>query len=116
LFDGADASSSTAQRYTTTVPTQALFFLNDPFIHTRAAHLTDKVLTLPDDRARQQRLAALLFGRSATPAEQALCSSFREAYARKLPSGTSTSAARERSAWAAWVRVLFASNEFLHVD
>jgi len=30
LFDGADANASTAERSTTTVPTQALFFLNDP--------------------------------------------------------------------------------------
>src|SRR5262249_46410112 len=31
LFDGADANSSTAGRTVTTVPTQALFFMNNPF-------------------------------------------------------------------------------------
>lgn len=33
LFDGADSNSSTATRQTTTVPTQALYFMNDPFFH-----------------------------------------------------------------------------------
>src|SRR5205085_8936754 len=36
LFDGADPNASTAERRTTTVPTQALYFLNDPFIHAKA--------------------------------------------------------------------------------
>ncbi len=37
LFDGADPNASTPLRDVTTVPTQALFFLNDPFLHERAA-------------------------------------------------------------------------------
>ena len=56
LFDGADASSSTPERHTTTVPTQALFFLNDPFIHARASSLAQRLSSLADDRARQERL------------------------------------------------------------
>ncbi|MFM7158991.1 MAG: DUF1549 and DUF1553 domain-containing protein, partial [Planctomycetaceae bacterium] len=37
LFDGADPNASTAARQTTTVPTQALYFMNDPFFHQQAA-------------------------------------------------------------------------------
>ncbi|HQR41495.1 MAG TPA: DUF1553 domain-containing protein, partial [Gemmatales bacterium] len=33
LFDGADPNASTADRLVTTVPTQSLYFLNDPFLH-----------------------------------------------------------------------------------
>ena len=36
LFDGPDPNTSTASRQTTTVPPQALFFMNDPFVHSRA--------------------------------------------------------------------------------
>ena len=36
LFDGADPNATTADRLETTVPTQALFFLNDPFVHAQA--------------------------------------------------------------------------------
>jgi len=51
LFDGADPNSSTALRAGTTVPTQALFFLNDPLIHTAAKNWADRLhqpeLSLP---------------------------------------------------------------------
>ena len=60
LFDGADTSSSTGVRYTTTVPTQALFFLNDPFVHARAAHLAQALLRMSNDRMRLERAAQLL--------------------------------------------------------
>ncbi len=85
LFDGPDGISSTAHRHTTTVPTQALFFLNDPFIHARAASLAGRLASLPDDRARQERLGRLLFGRSATPAEQELSVRFRDTYGEETP-------------------------------
>ena len=39
LFDGADPNATTPARQATTVPTQALYFLNDPFFHDRAAAL-----------------------------------------------------------------------------
>jgi hypothetical protein len=146
LFDGPDGISSTDHRHTTTVPTQALFFLNDPFIHARAASLAGRLASRRDDRARQERLAQLLFGRSATRAEQELSARFRGGYAAEPPPpqppspkrrGGSQNASLPLSAsgrgpgggvlpgpgvpdthqrWAAWVRVLLASNEFLYVD
>jgi hypothetical protein len=114
LFDGADASSSTARRHTTTVPTQALFFLNDPFIHARAEKLAATLTALPDDRSRQERLAQLLFGRCTSLEEQNLSARFRESYLTRLKDGNDVD--HRRRAWAAWVRVLLASNEFLYVD
>jgi hypothetical protein len=114
LFDGPDGYSSTAQRHATTVPTQALFFLNDPFIHTRAASLAGRLASLPDDTSRHERLAQLLFGRSATAEEQALSAKFREEYGGKARAPID--AEHERASWAAWVRVMMASNEFLYVD
>src|SRR5206468_9698451 len=33
LFDGPDPNASTPRRTETTVPTQALFLMNDPFVH-----------------------------------------------------------------------------------
>ena len=55
LFDGADPNSSTGRRDSTTVPTQALFFLNDPFVHARADSLARRLAALPDDAARLDR-------------------------------------------------------------
>src|SRR4029079_8273738 len=39
LFDGADPNATTPQRQVTTVPTQALYFMNDPLFHAQAAAL-----------------------------------------------------------------------------
>ena len=53
LFDGADPNATTAQRLATTVPTQALFFLNDPFVHAKAEQWADRLLAAgPDEQQR----------------------------------------------------------------
>ncbi len=108
LFDGADTSSSTGVRYTTTVPTQALFFLNDPFVHARSASLAVRLLKMPDDRARLDRAARLLYSRSPTSRESETAARFLAKYAAEK-----TNAA---TAWAAWLRVMLCSNEFIYVD
>jgi hypothetical protein len=108
LFDGADTNSSTGTRFTTTVPTQALFFLNDPFVHARAASLAGRLLKLPDDRARLDRASRLLFGRPPTPREAEASARFGAAY--------QSDGADAAGAWAAWLRVMFSTNEFVHVD
>jgi hypothetical protein len=108
LFDGADTSSSTGVRHTTTVPTQALFFLNDPFVHARAASLAGRLLRLPDDPARLARAAWLLYGRAPTPREA-------EA-AKRLLAACTAEGASPAAAWAAWLRVMLSSNEFVYVD
>jgi hypothetical protein len=104
LFDGADPNSSTPQRDTTTVPTQALFFLNDPFVHARSSRLATRLLALPEE-ARLTELYARCLGRPPTAREQGVA-------ARFLAGAPGEKTRR----WAAWVRVLMASNEFLHVD
>ncbi len=114
LFDGADTSSSTAARFTTTVPTQALFFLNDPFVHARAAGLAARLQALPDDTARLTETCRRLFGRPPTTAEREAAAGFLESYAASL-TGVPASE-RGRQAWEAWVRVLLSGNEFIYVD
>src|SRR5204863_9479728 len=75
LFDGPDPNASTATRQTTTVPTQALYFLNDPFVHARAESLAAKLLALPDDSARIDRACRLLYGRSTTDTDRRVMTS-----------------------------------------
>jgi hypothetical protein len=107
LFDGPDTNASTARRDTSTVPTQALYFLNDPFFHARAEALARKLLDLP----AAERVAAAhraCFQRPPTPAEMDAARAFLEAY-RALES-------RELQAWSAYARTLLGSNEFLYLD
>ena len=56
LFDGADPNASTPERQVTTVPTQALYFMNDPFFHQQAAAFADRLLARPEAEPRGRRV------------------------------------------------------------
>jgi hypothetical protein len=115
LFDGADPNASTPLRDVTTVPTQALYFLNDPQLHQRAEMFAARVIGAGAENALRVDFAyQQLFARSATPDEQAIAASFLADYAKTVsaPGAADT----ERLAWCALARVLFATNEFLHID
>ena len=125
LFDGADPNSSTPRRDVTTVPTQALFFMNDPLLHQSAEKLAARLTAASGrngdagddnggDRARIDRACRLLFSRPATEADRADGAAFLTAYAAQLAGATAP--ARQAQAWAAYVRVLLSSNELIHVD
>jgi len=104
LFDGPDTNASTARRDTSTVPTQALYFLNDPFFHGRAEALARRLLDLP----AAERVAAAhraCFQRPTSAAEETSARAFLDAYR-----------APELAAWSAYARTLLGSNEFLYLD
>ncbi len=113
LFDGADPNATTPQRQTTTVPTQALYFLNDPFFHLQAAQLAALAMTKPD-AARLDELFRVALQRLPTKKDRDFATAFLDRYATSL---TDTPAAdRAKVAWAALARILLASNEFLFVE
>lgn len=115
LFDGPDPNASTPQRDVTTVPTQALFFMNDPFLHKCAEGLAARIVASSLDEARRVDFTCrLLFGRPATEADRADAAEFLSAYSRRI--STSQEPNNESLAWTAYSRVLLSSNEFLHVD
>lgn len=114
LFDGADANTSTPQRFQTIVPTQALFFMNDPFVHEKALHFAQRLITLPNDTARLERAYQLLFNRDPLPAERSRATEFLAAYQADL--SETPVAERPLPAWAAYLRVLMSSNEFVFID
>jgi hypothetical protein len=105
LFDGADPNATTAARQTTTVPTQALYFINDPFFHAQAGALAERLLALPDEDARIIGAWRILFQRKPTAGEIHRTKSFLAGYP-----------ADDAGKWAAQGRVLMAGNEFLHID
>jgi len=115
LFDGADPNSSTAQRGTTTVATQALFFLNDPFVHSASQKFSARLHQASTGEADQLALAyRLALGRQATADELASAAEFTAAYRAEL--SASELADPGPTALAAFLRTLFSSNEFLHCD
>lgn len=113
LFDGADPNATTPQRQATTVPTQALYFLNDPFFHSQAAKLASRVMAKPEAE-RLEELFRLALQRSPTKQDRDFATAFLDRYTAGL---TDTPPAdRAKVAWAALARILLASNEFLFVE
>jgi cytochrome c553 len=112
LFDGADTNAGTDRRGVSTTPLQALYLMNDPFVHAQAAALAKRVRGEgKDDAARVGRAYLLLFGRPPTTDEVAAAADYLAAVAKK--------AGGDRAAEAAWeslARALFLSNEFVYVD
>jgi hypothetical protein len=115
LFDGADPNASTATRDLTTVPTQALYFMNDPFLHGRAEKFAGRTMASSNDnRARLDWACRQLFGRVASPAEQADFPEFFKSYTAAC--SDQPPERRVDLSWTAYARVLLASNELLHLD
>ena len=73
VFDFANPDIHIAQRHATTVPQQALFFLNHTFVANRARAIAARaeIADAPSDRERVQRLTRALFQRAATEHEVA---------------------------------------------
>ena len=116
LFDGADPNASTPSRSVSTVPTQALYFLNDPFVHHCAERFADRFGSTPGTDEERIKLAwNLAFGRFPGALERADAIAFLAEYRQALGTTASAPTAVAQS-WAALARSLFSSNEFLHID
>jgi len=113
LFDGADPNAATSHRQTTTVPTQALYFLNDPFFHAQANSLAGRALAKPE-AGRLDELFRLALQRPPTKPDRDFAAAFLARYAAAL--ADAPPADRPRLAWDGLARVLLASNEFLFVE
>ncbi|MEK6261139.1 MAG: PSD1 and planctomycete cytochrome C domain-containing protein [Planctomycetota bacterium] len=71
VFDFAEQGMVTGSRDSTTVPTQALYLLNDPFVRKQSLTLAERLLQPADanDTNRINRAYQLAFGRPATSTE-----------------------------------------------
>jgi hypothetical protein len=115
LFDGADPNASVPERRPTTVPTQALFFLNDPFVHEKSGRLAARIMAeakTPEERAEQLWLRIL--ARKPSADEKADAIDFLQQYEAVLAARNHADA--PAGALAALARTLFGNNEFLHID
>ena len=114
LFDGADPNVSTARRELTTVPTQALYLMNNEFVHERSASLAARVMNSADDPAGRVTLAYVIaLGRQPDSEETADSLAFLAEYGETLGEpGTE----REQLVWSSFVRLILTRNEFLFVD
>jgi hypothetical protein len=80
-FDFASPDTTSPQRFSTTVPQQALFMMNSPFVVQQAANLLERpdVTSLPTDEQRIQQLYQIAFQRHPDPQETKLAKQFLQA-------------------------------------
>src|SRR5206468_3320233 len=86
LFDVANPNIVVTQRNETTVPAQALYFMNNPFILEQAKAVAERLLNEPaaDDAERVDRAYRLFFTRPANGAEVERATEFIAAIAPEL--------------------------------
>lgn len=137
-FNFSDANQSCAQRDVTTVPTQALVMMNNPFVHARAQRLAKIAAANPEQV--QSPIAALwsaVFARTPTAQERRDAEQFLLSQRKRFAQVRSRSNAAESNppnamvgsdppvesprfpaelALASLAQVLLNSNEFLYVD
>jgi hypothetical protein len=112
VFDLPDPELVTGARNITTVPTQALYMLNSPFIAEQSRKVAERLPTPPEvsDEKRLDHLYMLVLGRTPRELER------RDALQFLAEFPASQEAAGNRlSAWAALSQVLLGSGEFRYV-
>ena len=117
LFDGADPNTSTSERSSTITPTQALFMMNDPFIHEQSALLArSSTSERSDDAGRLQLLYELAYARQPRADEVQAGADFLGRYTAGMQAAGVPADRQTAEAWAALARVVLTSNEFVYLD
>jgi hypothetical protein len=117
VFDGADTNAPTADRPLSTTAIQALFLMNDPFLHEQADKFAVRVgLAYPDAAQRIDYAHRLAFGRPATNEEIKAGQQYLREVAASLKDAGLAWDEVNRAALASYVRVVLSSNEFVFVD
>lgn len=117
IFDGADPSASTALRLTSTTPLQALYLLNDPFVHDHSQKFAARILKeSQDDSERLRRAYYLALGRPSNEGEMERGRLFLASVREEIRSAGVGSDTVELASWQAMARVIFRLNEFVYID
>jgi hypothetical protein len=117
VFDGADPNATTADRPLSTTALQALFLMNDPFVHDQADRLAVRVgMAFGNETERIDYAYRLALGRHAAPDEIAAGQSYLRDCREQLKEAGLPWDRQPRAALASYAHVLLNSNEFLFVD
>jgi Protein of unknown function (DUF1553)/Protein of unknown function (DUF1549) len=117
IFDGADTNTPTGERALSTTPLQALFMLNNPFVHKQADNFAVRVgLAFADDARRIEYAYRLAFGRPPTLTESKRGLEYLRDIRPDLTAIGIEEEAQTRAALASYLRVLVSSSEFIFVD
>jgi hypothetical protein len=115
-FDFASPDTSSAQRFQTTVPQQALFLMNSPFALDQARQVMRRpdVAEAPDAEARVRQLYAVILQRRPEAEELEWAARFLARI--ELAEAEKPGGGKALTAWERYAQVLLMSNEAVFVD
>ena len=117
LFDGPDTNNSTESRRASTVPQQALFAMNNPFVDEQSRALAQRVMrersTVLD---RIRRLHELAWSRSPSRNEARKCEQWLTKAATLTGAVSDSEERRDEESWTTLARIVLSANEFIYVD
>jgi mono/diheme cytochrome c family protein len=108
-FDFPNPTFTAEQRFSTNVPVQRLYFMNDAFVYDQAGKLAERVYSRGDDTARIREVYQLLYGRDPAPDELQVGLEFLKTTPEKPGYLVNH---QPLTAWKQYCRALFSSNEF----
>jgi hypothetical protein len=117
IFDGPDTNVSTEARTNSTVPLQALYLMNNPFVQEQAAGLVRRLIAASPDPAQRIEMAyRLAWSRPPTTDDCSRAQEFVKAAQLSLAKSGEPTAFCEHEAWASGAKVMITANEFLYID
>jgi Protein of unknown function (DUF1553)/Protein of unknown function (DUF1549)/Planctomycete cytochrome C len=117
IFDMADPSLIVGKRDVTTVPTQALFLMNNPFVIKQAEEMAQRLLAQSslDQPGRVDLAYQLALGRSASDQEKSRMGKYLADYQKSFAAAKG-GGNPQLAAWTSVCQVLFQSAEFRYVE
>ncbi len=117
-FDLPDGVAVAGKRDVTTLPTQALFLVNSPFVLDQSRRLARLLISQPaiEDPVRAEIILRRVLGRPPAPGEVDRALAMIQDVDAELKLQGTTPNLRIEMAWSAYVQALFATNEFRYVD
>jgi hypothetical protein len=113
IFDFANPSFTSEQRFSSNVPLQQLYFLNNPFVFKQAGILAERVHSEPTEKDRIVKLYEYVYQRKPTDQELDLGLKFLSTTPEKAGYAV---AGEPITAWRQYARILLSSNEFQFLD
>ena len=118
IFDGPDTNASTDVRTHSTVPLQALYLMNNPFVQEQARGLANRLIASSTEPACEDRagLPTRVGPASRTGGDRASEPSSSIKLSQRYRQPTHRESPREADAWTSLAKVLLTANEFLYID
>jgi mono/diheme cytochrome c family protein len=113
VFDFPNPSFTSEQRFSSNVPLQQLYFMNNPFVYKQAGALAERVASEPTDKDRIIKLYEYVYQRK--PSEQEIDLGLK--FLSTTPEKAGYAVAGEPiTAWRQYARIMLSSNEFQFLD